>query len=52
MLINWLDILIIKEYIKRGSKKSFKSLYFIINHVYKEALKGNLLSTLIGRVFS
>ena len=32
--INRPDLLIIREYIKRGSKKSFKSLYFIIDRAY------------------
>ena len=51
-LINRPDLLIIREYVKQGSKKSFKSLYFIIDHVYKEALEGDLSSALIRRVSS
>jgi len=50
MLINQLDLLIIREYIKQESKKSFKSLYFIIDYAYKEALKGNLSSVLVRKI--
>ena len=50
--INRPDLSIIREYVKRGSKKSFKSLYFVIDHAYKEAPEGDLSSALIGRVSS
>ena len=33
ILINQPDLLIIREYVKRGTKMSFKSLYFIIDRI-------------------
>ena len=46
------DLSIIREYVKRGNKKSFKSLYFVIDRAYKEAPVRNLLSASIGQLSS
>ena len=38
MDINWLDLSIIRGYIKRRDKNNYKVLFFIIKEAFKEAV--------------
>jgi len=38
MDINWLNLSIIRGYIKRRDKNNYKALFFIIKEVFKEAV--------------